>query len=63
MIETTFEIPTSVVIQPMEPVVDDAGVTNVSVMLLTTNEGTIRRFVFTTDDLRKVIALIEASLT
>lgn len=62
MMEQTFEIPSTVVIQALEPVVDDSGVTQVAVMMITTVDGSVRRFVFTTDDLRKVILLVEESL-
>lgn len=63
MIESTFETPITVLIQPMEPVVDDEGVTSVSVLMITTAEGSTRRFVFTIDDLHKVVAIIERTLS
>lgn len=62
MIESTFEIATQVVLHEMEPVVDDSGVTSCVVMVIATVDGSTRRFVFTTDDLRKMIKLFEESL-
>jgi hypothetical protein len=48
--ESTTELPVSMVVQHISPIITDEGVTAAVLIMMNTVEGTVRRFVMSVDD-------------